>query len=145
MERIKIIDDSLSVNDLYVLLKHEISANNEVELVIEKIPENSMSLTPEILMAVIAFSQVTLSALITGVFAILQRRVDSNTAKQNAYIEVKIENEAVTLKAPVGATDEEIQRIVDLSKKLSYKGVSIATRQNKMRISKLKSKMKPLL
>jgi|GEM_PF-2867970 hypothetical protein len=126
MERIKIIDDSLSVNDLYVLLKHEISANNEVELVIEKIPENSMSLTPEILMAVIAFSQVTLSALITGVFAILQRRVDSNTAKQNAYIEVKIENEAVTLKAPVGATDEEIQRIVDLSKKAVDSGKKIS-------------------
>lgn len=126
MERIKIIDDSLSVNDLYVLLKHEISANNEVELVIEKIPENSMSLTPEILMAVIAFSQVTISALITGVFAILQRRVDRNTAKQNAYIEVKIENEAVTLKAPVGATDEEIQRIVDLSKKAVDSGKKIS-------------------
>jgi hypothetical protein len=126
MEKIKIIGDSLNANELYELLNPEIASGKDLNLVVEKTPKNSMSLMPEVLMAVIAFSQVTLSALITGIFTILQRRVERNTAKQNAYIEVKIEDESVTLKAPVGATDEEIQRIVDLSKKAVNRGKKIS-------------------
>ena len=75
--------------------------------------------------AVIGISQVALSALITGVFALLLKRQERGTAKQTSYIEVKIEKETVTLKAPVGASAEDIQRIVQAAQDALEKGKRI--------------------
>ena len=125
MEKIKIIGDCLKADKLYALLKPEIAEMKGLDLMVEKTPENTLAFDPQVLMAVIGISQVALSALITGVFALLLKRQERGTAKQTSYIEVKIEKETVTLKAPVGASAEDIQRIVQAAQDALEKGKRI--------------------
>jgi hypothetical protein len=125
MEKIKIISDVLNAEELYSLLKPEVKTNEELNLEIEKQPEGTLAIDPSILIATMVFTQTTLTALIAGIFSLIQKRQERETAKQIAGIEVKIEKEAITLKAPVGATKEEIRAVVDEALEAQKKGKKI--------------------
>ena len=110
MEKIEIICNSLSSDELYSLLSKEIPSENELSLKLEKSGEGFLALSPEVLVALITLSQAALTALIKGIIELIKKRNAKDDLKKNTYIEVKIGDTKV--KAPVGATNEEIQDVV---------------------------------
>jgi hypothetical protein len=128
MNEIIILSDAFDSGELETLLKSEAQANSDLQFLLREETVNTMALDPTTLIALATIGSTVMTTIITGLFAVWQKKQDNNA--KIAENKIKINTAIVKIKVAGGGELEipymianDSQKLADLIKSIEAKPV----------------------
>jgi len=127
MEKINIVCDSINSEELFELMSTEVNNSDTCKFETEKEPENAMALDPVTLVALITMASTALAAIINGLFAVWQKKIENKGKAVSATIKIKTKD-GNEFEIPQNISKNELETILVEVEKRQAKRIVLITK-----------------